>query len=197
MRRTAILLALLVCTLPATGRGQVTVSSPAREGLAEIRADYATLLVPAGPITITAPAAATVRSEPGRVTIEWAVGPTPTPTPTPPGPNPPTPPTPTPTPDPPRPTPQVTGPILVLVSVRYADFGSYPKELWDLRTSATIRGAMANLDASYLFDEANNKGSDPGVYVFDRDRKLVHKGPLPKNEAELVARIKTLRGIAP
>ncbi len=188
--RRAVLAILLACLLPSPLRGQVMLS-PAREGLAEIRADFATLTVPAGPITITPPAAATVRSEPGRVVIEWAIGPGPVP--------PPVPPTPTPNPpqpDPPKPTPtpQVEGKILVRVAVKYADFASYPHGVWDLRTSRTIRPAMAALDAAYVFEEVGSSRPEPGVYVYDAAAKTIYQGPLPKDEAELLAKIKALRG---
>ncbi len=190
--RRALAVILLACLLPASSRGQVMLS-PAREGLAEIRADFATLTVPAGPITITPPAAATVRSEPGRVVIEWAIGPGPVP--------PPVPPTPTPNPpqpDPPKPTPtpQVEGRLLVKVQVDYPNFGSYPQGVWRLRTSPTIRKAMADLDAAYLFDEARPEYAinRAGLFVFDQSNRLILDAPLPKDEAELLAKIKALRG---
>lgn len=196
MRRLALTLLALAC-LPTVASGQIALA-PASEGHAEIRADVATLTV-SGPITVTPPSVATVRSEPGRVVIEWAIGPGPVP----PGPVPPGPVPPTPTPNPPQPvppqptpTPQVLGKLLVKVQVDYKDFASYPEGVWKLRTSPTVRKALADLDAVYLFDQVKpeHRIPRPGLFVFDATGKIVLEGPVPASEAELVARVKALRG---
>lgn len=127
---------------------------------------------PAGPVTVTVPAAFTLEQGPGFITLRWAaqpgpIPPTPTPTPTP-GPTP----TPTPTPTPVDPAPIPDAGLRVMVVYETASLSKMPREQLGILYDQGFRDWLSGIVVKGV------DGKTPEWRVYDQHADIAAESPL-------------------